>query len=329
MTEMKKYDCLIVDMVNFCHRTFKIKDDTLINVLQNSTAIYQNSVCKAITSLEKLCQNFLKEESSPVYLLFDNYFSKADMQSTFLYAGRKQLNEAYKANRKKELKEFYQTVNFLKYYYLIGPARFYTVQITDLEADDLVKPLLQAKCTDKSSLMITTDLDWARYLSESTDWLPDMAAAPQTVEDLSQKLGFPVTETNIILYKAIFGDKSDNIEALAKETSNNRKQLFEIFKQIQYPDDIFTLYRDPDLREQYPLLSEIMEVNKKKYGTEGKLSANIYLVSAIPCSTVTLEKHLIKGRNSGILYDSVRKVIGLSEHKVKFTFGGVTVKKES
>ena len=164
MTEMKRYDCLVVDMVNFCYRTFKPKTDKTM-MTSSHGAIYQNSIHQAINSLDDLCKTYLKSQDGNVYLLFDNYFSRADFQSTFLYADRKDLSKAYKANRKKESKEFYQSINFLRYYYLVGPSNFYTAQITNLEADDLVKPLIKTKCQDQDTLLITTDLDWTRYLS--------------------------------------------------------------------------------------------------------------------------------------------------------------------
>lgn len=333
MLEMKMYDCLVVDMVNFCYRTFKPKTDKTVAVSPslggNGTgAIYQNSVHSAIKTLEKLSKAYLRNpETDPVYLLFDNYFSRADLQSTFLYADRKDLKESYKANRKKESKEFYQSINFLKYYYMIGPDNFYTVQIPSLEADDLVYPLLSSRCQNQDCLLVTTDLDWARYLTSRIDWLPDFSAGPERCPELSEKLGFEVSEKNIILYKAIFGDPSDNIEPLAKKTSENWRQFLELLGLTVFPDDLFTLARDPEVLRKYPLLQEIIEIDHKKYNYEGRLNINLYLVSAIPCSQAVFSNALIRGRNSGLLFDSVRKAIGLEEHKPKFVFGKLNVKK--
>ena len=327
MTEMKRYDCLVVDMVNFCYRTFKPKTDKTM-MTSSHGAIYQNSIHQAINSLDNLCKTYLKSQDRNVYLLFDNYFSRADFQSTFLYADRKDLSKAYKANRKKESKEFYQSINFLRYYYLVGPSNFYTAQVTNLEADDLVKPLIKSRCQDQDVLLITTDLDWARYLSARIDWLPDLSKAPQSFEALSEKLGFPVSEKSIILYKAIFGDKADGIEALAPENAENRKQFLELLDKIESPEDLFILYRNSDMKDQYPLISEIMDIGYKKYGHEGRFGVNLQLVSAMPCAVSVLDKKLIQGRNAELLFDSIRKAIGLSEHKSKFVFGNLTLKKE-
>lgn len=317
---MPIYDCLIVDAINFCYRLFRTQQEEPVEL--SKKLIYKNSVCNTIKSLESLQRKYLNSDTGKVYLLFDSYPARVDFQSAYMYAERKRIDENYKASRKKENKEFYQSINLVKYYYLINSPVFSTVQVDGLEADDLVKPLLASECKDKRSLFITTDLDWCRYLNFQTDWLPDLSQNPETVEDLSQKLDFKVSETSIILYKAFFGDASDNIPAIISNTEENKNQFKAILKEISYPDDIFQFVRDADNLKRYPMLDAIISAERKKLGTETRLQINLYLASSLPCSTTLLKENIVSGENKETLLRSVQEALGLVESK-KFVFGNI------
>ena len=149
---VKRYDALVIDSVNFAYRTFKIEGETPVRISKKT--VYKDSICNFIDSVEDLKNKYLKSDGQ-VYLLFDNYFSRADLRSMYMFVNRKELNESYKSNRKKESKEFYNSL---------------TIKIDNLEADDLVKPLfekIEVIGGNTSALMVTNDLDWTRYLSDS------------------------------------------------------------------------------------------------------------------------------------------------------------------
>ena len=163
MEEIKvKYDNILVDVVNLCYRIYKEEDPSLLS----SKFVYKTFVKNFILTIEDLKNKYLHSDGN-IYLLFDNYFSRVDLQNSFMYADRKRIDETYKKARKKDTKEFYNSINLIRYYYLIGPPKYYTIRIDGLEADDFVKPILQ-KIKSRMNLMVTTDLDWCRYLSETT-----------------------------------------------------------------------------------------------------------------------------------------------------------------
>lgn len=311
---MKKYDCIIVDAVNFAYKTFKAKNDVLIQI--SNKEVYKNSICRFINAIEDLRKKYLNFDNGKVYLLFDNYFSRADLQSAFTYADRKSLDEAYKASRKKESKEFYQSLNFIRYFYLIGPSDYATLRLDNLEADDLVKPLLSDECKGKSCLLVSSDLDWTRYLSKTVDWLPELGKEPQTVEDLSYELGFPVNEMTITLYKAIFGDPSDNIKDLCALDDNTKQEFIQIITDVTYPEEAILLARNTTKSCSNSVLKAIKD-NEKKF------IVNIQLVSSIPCAVSFINSQLTFGRHHETLYSVVKEAIGLSESKTKFSFGGI------
>lgn len=312
---IKKYDFLVLDCVNFAYRTFKMKGETPLQVSKKS--VYKSSICNFIQSLESLKEKYLSSDGE-VYLLFDNYFSRADLRSTYMFADRKRLDESYKATRKKENKEFYNSINFLRYYYLIGPKMYHTIRIDNLEADDLVEPLfnyLGLFYNNKTALMVTTDADWTRYLSNNIDWLPDLGSNPETITDFSNKMGFKINKDNVILYKALFGDSSDNISGIVTCNEKNKKEFLELLGIIKYPEELVEMSRTLKLRENFNILNKISN-NEKAF------LINLQLISPISCGVDTLKSHLTSGRESDTLYKTIREIMGLEESD-GFVFGNV------
>ena len=222
-----KYDNIIIDV---CNLSYKILDDTKkasSTIIINNKNSYKEFIASFIRSVDSLLDRF-GTESSSVYCLFDNYKSRLDLQSYFLNPGRKSLSENYKKNRKKQPKEWYNSLNILKYYYEVNEPKYYVAQLQGLEADDLVKPTLSL--VSGRSLLVTSDLDWCRYLSSDVDWLPSLSEEPMTIEDTTHKLGFECTENNIVLYKALFGDPSDNIPSIIPENDYNRQKVLDLMK---------------------------------------------------------------------------------------------------
>lgn len=311
--ETKRYDYLIIDAVNFAYRTFKTKEESPI--LISKKYVYKDSINNFIFSLDNLKEKYLAPNGE-IYLLFDNYFSRADLKSMFQYADRKQLSEAYKANRKKESKEFYNSINFIRYYYMVAPKEYRTIRIDNLEADDLVEPLLDnldLHNTGKSALFITTDMDWLRYVDTHIDWLPHLDKVPESVGEVSEKLGFDINKVSIIIYKALFGDVSDNIKGIVPKNEENFKEFKDIIEHYTSAESLLTDSRVN--KNSSKILKAISE-------RESDYIRNIQLVSTIPCSSQALSYQTVIGRDEKHLYSTIRKVIGL-EGNAKFVFGGI------
>lgn len=320
----KKYDVLVFDSVNFAYRTFKSKGETPLQISKKS--VYRDSICNFINSSKEIEDKYLSSDGD-VYYLFDNYFSRADLRTTYMFADRKKINESYKATRKKSTKEFYNSINFLRYYYLIGPDKYHTLRVDNLEADDLVEPLfnkLNVFNGEKSVLMVTTDEDWARYLLPNVDWIPDLSNPPETMEDYSCRRGFKPNKLSVILYKSLFGDPSDNIEAVVPLNERNFNDFVEILKEVKDPFDVVMMSRTPEYREKYSIFKDF-QVKDKKRGFDNRetmFSVNIQLVSPIPCGQGVIDSSLTTGRNANTLYHTVRSAIGLDSTK-EFTFGNI------
>ena len=316
---MNKYDILIIDAVNLAHKIFSKNEEPL---RLSRKLVYKESVCNFIREVENLENTYLHFDGL-VYILFDNYFSRMDLESAFLSLNRKQIDEAYKATRKKENREFFNSVNLIRYYYIINKPKYKTIRIDGLEADDLVKPLLQLELKNKRCLMVTSDLDWCRYLKENIDWLPHLNQEPETLQDVQLRLNFPVTETNLICYKAFFGDKSDNIASMLPENETNKALFLDILPQIKQPDDVIYMGRDQDLVEKYPILKCLKANDTKKYSGERRYMINVQLVSTLSCALEYLRENIITGQYNATLFRAVREALGLDTPKNTFVFGNI------
>lgn len=309
MDEIKsKFDNIIIDTVNLCYKLFKKEDPSILS----NKLIYKNFVKNFIFFIEELKNRFLDSEGK-VYLLFDNYFSRADLQNSFMYAARKRIDENYKKGRSKNTKEFYNSINLIRYYYLIGPSNYYTMRVEGLEADDLVKPLIENRLKGKKNLLVTNDLDWCRYLDGNTQWLPDLVKEPETCDELSQRLGFRVNEKSIVCFKSLFGDPSDNIPEVARKSKENLNLFTQVIKEVKYPEDLIKLARNHAAGN--PLYMDIL-------GNERQLTINFQLTGTLPCNRELFNNNLLPGRNTDTLYKSLREILGIESQRT-FVFGNV------
>ena len=304
---IEKFDALIIDSVNLSYKLFEKETPSVVS----KKLVYKEFVKTFIKTIEDLKKKYLHSDGE-VYLLFDNYTSRFELQSAFMYASRKEIDENYKKKRDKDSKEFYNSINLIRYYYLIGPSKYISVRVDGLEADDLVKPLLNTDLKDKRCLMVTSDLDWCRYISQKVYWLHNLNAEPESAIQLSARLGFKVNEKSIICFKAIFGDPSDNIKGIARNTEANVSEFIRLMNKVEAPEDLIMMARNDHSGE---LLMDIL-------GNERQFTINLQLVSTINCRPEIFKANTLPGRNTETLYKSLREILGIESSK-KFVFGNV------
>lgn len=221
---MNEYRNLIIDLNNIYHKSFGIlsKDILVGKELLNKTI---QLTLKQIFNLKK---NYLAENGT-CYVIADNPTSKKVI--------RKELDPQYKANRLKENDPFYRGIDYTLLILNNYDSCFKTARIKTMEADDLVKPLLESFNKYDKTLLVSTDLDWARSLADNIHWLQNKVL--YTPEIFKQKYKFNPTEDKVTLYKSLHGDISDNIpciEGLNNQTIlnlvNNFKDVFEIIDTV-------------------------------------------------------------------------------------------------
>jgi len=304
-----RYDALIIDSNNFAYRVFNHRQEAPSYVSKKQ--VYKKAVCNFITKVEELKNEYLHSDGI-VYLLFDNPTSRIDLQSSFYFADRKLAYAKYKKDRAKEPKEFYNSLGLLKYYYSVMPQNYVTIQLSRLEADDLVEPVLRLYCKDKNVLLVTTDYDWTRYVTDTVHWLP--SSEPEDKEALSNRLGFEVTNNSIVMMKALFGDESDNIPAVVPSSFQASFKAF--YADIKDPELLPILACKDENIEKYPILAYVRE-NERQY------RINLQIVSIIKVSDKHIEAVTVKGRDSVVVQKAIREAIGMSSSKEAFVFGNI------
>lgn len=309
-----KYKYLIIDANNLGYRVLSRNlDRSLIKV--SNKFVYKSLIKDYIDTVSYLK---ILYESEEVILLFDNHTSKDELKKAFqLHQGttRKDLKETYKSNRKKETNEFYESLNFIKYFYMVGDKEYHTVQIFKLEADDLLAPCLKSIVKNDTALLVTNDSDWTRYLTDNIHYLPDQLTTPHDKHAFYTKYSFYPTEDKVILYKILFGDSADNISILFPEIKTELR-----YRILHEFDSIFDLILTASQKDYTkPYVSIIKD-------RETDLKINYQLLSSIEVSNEQFLSHYTTGRGSDKLKNAILDIIlDRKEKNNSFAFGGIKV----
>ncbi len=305
-----RYDALLIDAMNFAYRTFDHKKETPSFVSKKQ--VFKGAVRNFINRVEQLKEQYMHSDGT-VFLLFDNPTSRIDLQSSFYFADRKQAFAKYKEDRAKEPKEFYSSLGLLKYYYSVSPNQYCSLQIPRLEADDLVEPVLRLYCKNKTALLVTTDYDWTRYVTDDVHWLP--GDVPETKEQLSERLGFEITENNIVMLKSLFGDEADNIPAVAPAAMQHSFPA--LCTEIKDAETLPLLACSDANVERFPVLAYVRK-NERQY------RINLQLVNAIKVADRHIAAATVYGRDSRPALLAVREALDLTaSSKTGFVFGNI------
>lgn len=221
------YDYIVVDTANLFYRLQKDSDDTL------------SITKKLIGHIEEEAKAHLRE-GGIIYLTFDP-ISKSTLNeeksfhvSTY---SKKNIDQRYKSGRTYSPIYKQSIENLMKYYAYRGD--LIKEVYGPYEADDYVEPLLALLPKDATVALTTTDLDWSRSINDKVSMINTGYDTPFTKQEFIDKFQFSPTSAANTLYKALFGDKSDDIQGCiflrkVKFLTNIRQSCL---KMIQYVSD--------------------------------------------------------------------------------------------
>lgn len=183
--------------------------------------------------------NFIEEEvkqrlepNGKIYLTFDP-LPKSDlgMEKNFKFSpDRKEINKDYKSNRVHD-EVVLTALKLLRKYYTYRGNEYLTVISSFLEADDYVEGLVNLE-EEGMIALISTDMDWARYISDRVHMINNTFDKPYTKQDFFDEKGYFPTIAAITLDKAIFGDKSDCIEPILTKKNKIYKDSSDFIKAL-------------------------------------------------------------------------------------------------
>jgi hypothetical protein len=282
MNPDQKFNYLILDGSNFYHRCYHI--GSLQSTL-NSKSLGSNVIGTALKLLDQLESTFAYQESK-LYFLFDNSQSQINI--------RKDIDPNYKSIRDKQLrdKEVFRLHNIFIEILKVKSDNYNILMAGSLEADDLVKPLIQNLniSNQNTVLLLSNDLDWSRSVSDYVSWFDWMQVYNRS--EFYSKFGFFPNEESVKIYKSIRGDSADNIPVGCKYVSDEQLKTicekaydFKGFQDfVEYVDQIKNenlrlKFKDSmrRLRKNYDLVSFVpIDISIGAYVRQSKLEPLSY-----------------------------------------------------
>jgi len=314
------YTYIAVDTLNIAHRLFDKNDKSLCKV--SNKIVYLNLVRDFIEIVSYWQKKFLSPEGD-FFFLFDNPTSRDQLKGMFepLHAGasRKEKFPDYKSNRVGMPKEFYNSVDLIKWYYMMNTAMYHCTRINHVEADDLVKPFVdfakadaQRRNIEYKGLLVTNDSDWCRFIDKDTDYLPQVYEEARTYQDFRQQYGYLPSEDFIVLHKIVHGDKADNISSAYPDLDSNAKKAI-----TENCASIEELYQSLD-KAFLPLTAEerVYVRNQKK-----QAYINYQMVSLIPISLEHFIASTVTGRDGTSYRKALDDLLFAKASCADFQFG--------
>jgi hypothetical protein len=308
------YNNLIFDAVNtgyiIFNNTQHVKENISEIITFQDKRVYRFFLKNFIETVEILKNKFL-DENGQIIFLFDNYESRDELNRLLRPLkesdNRRKVNKEYKSTRIRQKMEFYNTLDVVRYYYLIQTKEYHTAHIPNLEADDLIPRCLE-KCLG-TTLLISNDSDWCRYMSETVHTLPDLYWNPLDRQGFIEKNGYEPLEGKIILNKILWGDQADHIDAVFPDLKPELKKYI-----VEHFDDV----QDFMLNASNNITTSPFVVMIKDREADIRLAYQMLV--AIPVAENHFNAIFTTGRNSSAMLKTMRKKV-YGEDPDEFQFG--------
>jgi 5'-3' exonuclease len=203
------YDIIIVDSFTVIH-----KKKGKLNI--------PSKICtKVVDYIDDAVKPYLAKDGV-LYMLFDPII-KSDLSigKYFNYkTERQEIINSYKAGRIKE-PVIQRSAEFLYKFYSHRGSQIRVITSDFLEADDFMQGLIEKHPHDNVAI-ITNDFDAARFLKKNVVIINKTFDDPITIDSFERENGYIPTIASVTLTKALYGDKSDNINGVM----TNKKAKF-------------------------------------------------------------------------------------------------------
>jgi len=187
-----KFNYVLIDGSNLYHRSYNLFKPNGKNIINH-----------LLETVDRIQNDFSNNESI-LYFIFDNSQSQINI--------RKQIDPLYKSNREKTDKEIYKYHNIFIELLKVKSENYKILMAGTLEADDLVKPLINHLSYENNYykiLLISNDMDWSRNINDKVYWYNWNTILNK--EEFYSKYKFFPSEESIKIYKSIKGDSADSI----------------------------------------------------------------------------------------------------------------------
>lgn len=237
-------------------KTDEERDLALPKLLQTSDGIYTNAIYGFCKTLDKIKNNL-----KPDYITIAWDLNR----ETF----RKKLYDKYKAHRKKTRQEL--SSQFIQMQKILEEMNITSIGINGYEADDIIGSIAEKHKNDVEIIILTKDQDALQLLGDNVSVWLTTSKVKNILNDLSMKKSdisycsldktFPFTPetfekyygfkpTQIIDYKAISGDPSDNIPGISGVGEKSAINLIKEFGSLENIVDFLKDASESDIEEK-------------------------------------------------------------------------------
>lgn len=313
------YSAILVDVFNLIHKKKGQGPDA--KSVANAVIDYVETTLKAK----------LDSDSAKLYLLFDPMpVSDLGISGQFrtFTTTRKAIKSSYKGSREKEPLVL-ETADYIRKYFSYRDPAYVVVISEKHEADDFVESIV---ATSGKTLLVSTDYDWARYLSKDVEMSLGNVNEPFTVNDFRAKFGYLPSIKNVTVSKALFGDPSDEIDGIFEKKFPYKElgvQALQFISNVEETLDDFIgrtrsytfkgLFETKDRNPEQDLFYQMHCFEKKNLVSQFFL--NVSLVRS-QCADAKKFMHEFPKRDSGFCA-TVDKALERGQHKSAFRFGTI------
>ena len=209
---------LVIDGTYLAYKSYYATLHNPVAVLKNSKGESTNEIVGFFNVFISLVNNFVP---SHVFIAFDSQVK------TF----RHEALQNYKANRKKASPDFYKQLNSIQK--LLNMLNIKNQFVNGFEADDIIAKIVSMFSSEAEILIYSGDQDLNQLISDNVSIIKKIKSETVILDKTNFKNYYDFNPNQVIDYKAIVGDSSDNFKGVAGLGTKSAIELLSIYGTLE------------------------------------------------------------------------------------------------
>ena len=209
---------LVIDGTYLAYKSYYATLHNPVAVLKNSKGESTNEIVGFFNVFISLVNNFVP---SHVFIAFDSQVK------TF----RHKTLQDYKANRKKASPDFYKQLSSIQK--LLNMLNIKNQFVNGFEADDIIAKIVSMFSSEAEILIYSGDQDLNQLISDNVSIIKKIKSETVILDKTNFKNYYDFNPNQVIDYKAIVGDSSDNFKGVAGLGTKSAIELLSIYGTLE------------------------------------------------------------------------------------------------
>lgn len=279
---------LVIDGTYLAYKSYYATLHNPVAVLKNSKGESTNEIVGFFNVFISLVNNFVP---SHVFIAFDSQVK------TF----RHETLQDYKANRKKASPDFYKQLNSIQK--LLNMLNIKNQFVNGFEADDIIAKIVSMFSSEAEILIYSGDQDLNQLISDNVSIIKKIKSETVILDKTNFKNYYDFNQNQVIDYKAIVGDSSDNFKGVAGLGTKSAIELLSIYGTLE--NIYFNLDKlKPSVKEK--LIANKEEALRDKYLASLRTDFDIWVQEL---KEISLENFKLSEEDEKFLNELELKVI--------------------